>query len=122
LREELRDQKAVLDTLRAEYDRIAAELAGTPLLRSLLGSLRLSIGRLTAVSGGSELATETPRIPLPTLVNAIADLEYAMRRRETIQRVFAGWMVVHVSASIIMYATLTLHVWNGIYYGLRWVR
>ncbi len=122
LRVELRDQKGMLDMLRAEYDRVAAELAGAPMARSLLGLLRPSIGRLTPVAAGSGTTDEAPGISISTLVIAITDLEYAMRRREAIQRAFTRWTVVHVSASIVMYAALTLHIWNGIYYGLRWLR
>jgi hypothetical protein len=116
---ELRDQKAMLDTLRAQYDRLATELAGAPGLRSVFGLLGLSMRRLASVP---ELTSAQSGIPVATLLNAIADLEYAMRSRETIKRAFARWMGVHISAAIVMYAALTLHIWNGIYYGLRWLR
>jgi hypothetical protein len=122
LRVELRDQKAMLDALRAEYDRIATEMAGAPIVRSLLRLPRLWTGQLTPVSAGPDTAAGPPGTPVPELVNAIADLEYAMRRREAIQRAFAGWMFVHIAAAIVMYAALSLHIWNGIYYGLRWLR
>jgi hypothetical protein len=121
LRVELRDQKAMLDTLRAEYDRIATELAGAPIVRSLLGLPRLWTGQLAPVSAAPEMTAGAPGIPVAQLVNAIADLEYAMRRRAAIQRAFAGWMFIHIAAAIVMYAALTLHIWNGIYYGLRWL-
>ena len=113
---ELRDQKTVLDTLRTEYDRIAAELAGAPIARSLLG-----LGRLGPFPVAPDVTTEAPRITVPELVYAMADLEYAMRRRDGIKRAFAGWMFVHIAASIVMYSALALHIWNGIYYGLRWL-
>jgi hypothetical protein len=122
LRVELRDQKAMLDTLRADYDRIATELAGAPMVRSLLGLPGLWLGRLAPVSAGPDVTAGAPGIPLPQLVNEIADLEYAMRRREPIQGAFAEWMFVHIAAAIVMYAALTLHIWNGIYYGLRWLQ
>ena len=113
---ELRDQKTVLDTLRTEYDRIAAELAGAPIARSLLG-----LGRLGPFPVAPDVTTEAPRITVPELVYAMADLEYAMRRRDGIKRAFAGWMFVHIAASIVMYSALVLHIWSGIYYGLRWL-
>lgn len=122
LRLELRDQKAMLDRLRAEYDRIAAGLAGAPMVRSLLGLPQLWAAPPEAASAGPDMALGAPRIPISTLVNAIADLEYAMRRREAIQRAFAGWTFIHTAAAIVMYAALALHIWNGIYYGLRWLR
>jgi hypothetical protein len=114
---ELRDQKTMLDTLRAEYDRIAAQLSGAPIARSLLG-----VGRLAPLPAGPGVVTEAPRITVLELVNAIADLEYATRRHEGIKRAFAGWMFVHIAASIVMYSALVLHIWNGIYYGLRWLQ
>jgi hypothetical protein len=122
LRVDLRDQKAMLDTLRAEYDRVATELAGSPVARSLLGLIGSSVRRGLTPAGGSGASTEAAGIPIPTLVNAIADLEFAMRRREAIQCTFTAWMIVHISASIVMYTALTLHIWNGIYYGLQWLR
>jgi hypothetical protein len=122
LRMDLRDQKAMLDTLRAAYDRVATQVAGAPAARSLSGFIRTSLGRSLHPATGSLATVEAAGIPVAALVNAIADLEYGMRRREAIQRAFMAWMVVHVSASIVMYTALTLHVWNGIYYGLRWLR
>jgi hypothetical protein len=55
------------------------------------------------------------------LVGGIAELEYAIGARETLKRVFSRWMVLHISAAIVMYSLLALHIWNGIYYGLRWL-
>ena len=78
--------------------------------------------RFASVPAGSGLIPAQSGIPVATLVNAIADLEYAMRSREAIKRAFARWMVVHVGAAMVMYAALALHIWNGFYYGLRWLR
>jgi hypothetical protein len=119
---ELRDQKAMLDTLRAQYDHVATELAEAPGVRGAFGLLGLPMTRFASVRAGPELPPAQSGIPLATLVNAIADLEYAMRSREAIKRAFARWIVVHVGAAIVMYAALRLHVWNGVYYGLRWLR
>jgi hypothetical protein len=120
LRMDLRDQKAMLETLRAEYDRVATKLAGAPAARSLSGFIRTSVERVLHPATAGTMV-EPAAVPIPELVNAIADLEYAMRQREAIQRAFMAGMVAHVSASIVMYTALTLHVWNGIYYGLRWL-
>jgi hypothetical protein len=120
LRMDLRDQKSMLDTLRAEYDRVATQLAGSPAARPLLGFIRTSVEQVLHPATAGTMV-KPAAIPIAALVNAIADLEYAMRRREAIQRAFTAWMVVHVSASIVMYTALALHIWNGIYYGLRWL-
>jgi hypothetical protein len=116
LRVELRDQKTMLDTLRAEYDRMPVELAATAVAGSLLGPLRQWAVRLVPAFTGA------PAIPVRQLVAAIAELEYAMRRREAIQRAFAAWMFVHIAAAIVMYSALGLHIWNGVYFGLRWLQ
>ena len=98
LRVELQDQKAALDLLRAEYQRIAS--AGSAQI------LASSLGHAAS---------------LPSLVGAIADLEYGMHSRETIKRAFTGWMFIHITAALVMYPALALHFWNGLYFGLRWL-
>jgi len=118
---EAREQKTVLDTLRAEYDQIAQQPAGAPLPRAPFFSLGRWFGVPAPNGAGPELGAHKSAIPVMKLVSAIADLEYAMRAREAIEQAFRRWMVVHIGAAIIMYTALALHVWNGIYYGLRWL-
>lgn len=97
---ELREQKATLDLLRAEYDRIGIGITEPSRLPALSFALRTNAR---------------------SLVGAIGDLEHAIRRREGIKRAFAIWMGVHIAAALVMYAALALHVWNGVYFGLRWL-
>ncbi len=52
----------------------------------------------------------------------IADLEHAIEARETLKRAFSRWIVLHVASAIVLYPLLALHIWSGIYYGLRWLR
>ena len=108
---ELRDQKAMLDAVRAEYDRIAAEVAGHPVARRIFGLWR------PALAGGTSEGAN-----LSGVVNTIADLEFSMRRHEGIRRAFAAWIFVHVVGSIVMYAALSLHIWNSVFFGLRWLQ
>jgi hypothetical protein len=93
----LRQQQAMLGTLRLAYDRIAH---------------RLGLASSTVVA---------PDVPILTLVDAIADLEHAIAARDTIRRFAGRWIVVHTVASILLYGLLMLHVGSGIYYGLRWL-
>ncbi|MGQ3076331.1 MAG: iron reductase, partial [Ferrovibrionaceae bacterium] len=60
-------------------------------------------------------------VPLGQLLGAMSDLEFAITARETLKRTLARWVVLHIAASIVMYALLVLHIWSGIYYGLRWL-
>lgn len=88
---ELREQQAALGLLRTRYDAV--------------------VGSPVAVA----------EVSLLSLLGAIADLEYAIEARETLKRAFSRWTVLHISAAIAMYSLLGLHIWNGIYYGLRWL-
>lgn len=96
---ELREQQSMLAVLRTRYDAVAGALAGGPALAAA------SVGKVT----------------LPNLLGAIADLEYAITARETLRHALSRWTVLHVGAAIVMYSLLALHIWNGVYYGLRWL-
>ncbi|MCO6416205.1 hypothetical protein JYK14_08490 [Siccirubricoccus sp. KC 17139] len=96
---DVRDQRLELGALRARYDRLAAE-----------------------GSAGSVAVSGLPDISVRALVAGIADLEHAIGRREALKRALSRWTVLHVAAAIALYPLLALHVWSGIYYGLRWLR
>lgn len=81
-----------------------------------LGVLRV---RYDAIVGSGAVALTA--VPLPGLLGAIADLEYAIEAREALKGALSRWTVLHIGAAIVMYSLLTLHIWNGIYYGLRWL-
>ena len=54
------------------------------------------------------------------LAESIADLEYAIKSHELLKRRFEVWLRLHIAASVLFYMLLVLHVWAGIYFGLRW--
>ncbi len=93
---EVRREQALLGTLRAAYDRIAA--------------------RLQAAGSASP-----SHVPILGLVDAIADLEDSLGTREAARRIAGRWIVVHTAASILLYGLLALHIASGLYYGLRWL-
>lgn len=94
---DLREQQSMLVVLRTRYDAAAGALAGS-----------------TSLTVRADMA-------LPGLLGAIADLEYAIGARELLKRTLSRWTVLHVGAAIVMYSLLSLHIWNGIYFGLRWL-
>jgi ABC-type transport system involved in cytochrome c biogenesis permease subunit len=94
-RTELTEDQQSLVMLRTRYDATVARPTGAP-----ADPLQVSIARL---------------------VGGMAELGYAIDARETLKRMFSRWMVLHISAAIVMYSLLVLHIWNGIYYGLRWL-
>lgn len=100
---DLREQQASLGLLRARYDLLAA--GGT------------AAGAHPLISPGAGASGRDLR----RLVGAIADLEYAIARREVIKRALSRWTVLHVAAALVLYPLLALHIWNGIYFGLRWL-
>ena len=92
-------QQNMLAVLRTRYAAVAGALSGDP--RAAMAPV--------------------PDVPLPRLLGAIADLEYAIAAREALEQTFSRWTVLHVGAAIVMYTLLALHIWNGIYFGLRWL-
>ena len=96
---DLREQQSMLAVLRPRYDAVASALAGKP-------------APAAAVPGD---------VPLPRLLGAIADLEHAITEREALKRGLSRWVVLHIAAALMMYPLLALHIWSGIYYGLRWL-
>ena len=90
--------------------------------------IRLALAVLVfvvSVAGGIPLGTQHRQTDafgsFTRLIGGIADLEYGMRSREAIKRAFAGWMFIHITAALVMYPALALHIWNSLYFGLRWL-
>lgn len=103
---ELRDAQGRLAILRSAYDRTAIMLAE----------------RQASEDGAAPAsAPDFQEIPIRQVVDGIADLEYAIGRREAVKKIFMCWTVAHVAAAIVMYLLLTLHIGGEIYYGLRWL-
>ncbi len=101
---DVREQRQELGVLRARYDRLASEAVAA-----------------SAHAGGAALATGLPGVSVRALVAAIADLEDAIARREALKHALSRWTVLHVAAALLFYPLLALHVWSGVYYGLRWL-
>ena len=91
---ELRDQQKALGILRTDYD---------------------------AVVLGKQPASALDAARIDDLLGAISDLEFQIGTREMLKRALGRWVVLHVVSAIAMYALLALHIWSGIYYGLRWL-
>lgn len=76
-------------------------------------------GRLVSEAQGSGLATSGGLLPL---ASAAADLQYAVEFQAPVRRLSKAWLWAHITSSVIFYLALALHVWAGIYFGLRWFR
>jgi hypothetical protein len=119
---EVSEKEELLTGLEVAYRQTAGELAADPEESALVRPWTGFWGRLAAA-----LTHRFPRTARPPasvramqLAESMADLEYAIKTHDAIKRWFAGWLRVHIAASILMYLLLALHVWAGIHYGLRW--
>ena len=52
---------------------------------------------------------------------ALADAEYAVRSEQALQRVLKRWLNLHIIVAVILSVLLLLHIWAGLYFGLRWL-
>lgn len=115
---EIKDKLLLLQTARGDLDsawgvleRSPAEMRAlpkAPVLRAGLASLGIDI----PVGGPAE---EVIRI-----AEGVADLEYAVRTHELFKRWFGLSLKLHIVLSVILYVLLGLHIWSGVYFGLRW--
>lgn len=122
--QEIREKQEMLDALGVAYRQTAEELsqyaapAPAP-ARGFLGRLRASLFTPEALV---EQGSPAPVYRAVRLAESIADLEYAIRSHELLKRRFARWLKLHIASSVIFYMLLALHVWAGIYFGLRWFK
>lgn len=117
----IREKQEGLTHLELAYRQTAGQLAAHPeqaaLLRSVSGFWRRLVAELVVPEMAA--AQSTPVRAL-RLAESMADLEYAVKTHETVKRVFAGWLKLHIVMSFILYGLLILHVWAGMHFGLRW--
>lgn len=99
LGQDLRDQQRQLSVLRNRYDSLALAAAGLK----------------------DEVVVDPSGLRMDHLLGAISDLEFAIGARETLRRSLNRWVVAHILAAIVMYTLLALHIFSGVYYGLRWL-
>lgn len=55
------------------------------------------------------------------LAAAIADLEFAVRAEGVVKALFDRWLKLHIVIAMALYALLAIHIWSGLYFGLRWL-
>lgn len=114
---ELREERAMLTTLRREYDALAAQRAsssGGEAGVQRLESLKERVAAWLVPADHAETAQALH------LAESIADLEYAIASNEKFKSAFGLWLKFHIVISFVLYGLLGLHVWASIYFGLRW--
>jgi hypothetical protein len=115
---EIKDKLILLQTARGDLDSAWGVLANSPAeLRALPNAHVLTAG---LASLGIELPVGGPAGEVIRTAEGVADLEYAVRTHELFKRWFGRSLKLHIVLSVILYVLLALHVWSGIYFGLRW--
>lgn len=64
----------------------------------------------------------TAPMPILPLIGGIADLKDSIGREVVLKAILSRWVIAHIAAALVLYPLLALHVWSGVYYGLRWWR
>lgn len=109
---QLRDRQRLLDTLVTAYNALAAQIASQPTPGVVLTALgRRSrvmrhLGLTPAFAGVDPLVHRADE-----LISSITDLEYGIRGNAMLTRRFRIWLGVHIGASLVFYALVSLHVW-----------
>lgn len=52
---------------------------------------------------------------------ALADVEYEVRAERAVQAMLQRWLNLHIFVGVLLYLLLALHIWSGLYFGLRWL-
>jgi hypothetical protein len=122
----IREKKEMLTGLELAYRQTAGELAAQPeqvaILRPLAGFWARLVGGLLLARPAAFAASASTPVRALRLSESIADLEYVIKTHEVFKRLFAGWLRFHIVISFVLYVLLALHIWAGIYFGLRWFR
>jgi hypothetical protein len=117
----IREKHEMLTQLEVAYRGTAGELASHPeqvaVLQPVAGFWRRLVAGLLVPR---RAATRSASLRALRLSASIADVEYAVKTHETLKRLFAAWLKLHILISFILYGLLALHVWAAIYFGLRW--
>ncbi|HJU54914.1 MAG TPA: hypothetical protein VJ715_10090, partial [Pyrinomonadaceae bacterium] len=123
---ELREKQALLGQMVTAYNDVSAKLAAQP---QRLAEVAASHGQWSRLRRrfsmrGSALDDEAFALGYRAtqIAGVVADLEYAIKTHELLKRRFALWLKVHIATSVAFYVLLGLHVWAGVYFGLRWFK
>ena len=116
----IREKREMLTQLQTAYRQTAGDLAADPEQLTLLRPMTGFWGRVVAALLVPRLAIGTSSVRALRLSESIADIEYAIKSHETLKRAFATWLKLHILISFVLYGLLALHVWAGVYFGLRW--
>ena len=112
----LREKQQMLRSLQLEFEQMSDDLAHEKVEHT---SNRSTPDRPWYwPSGWSQ--TEVSVSSVSAVAGGIADLEYSIAVHGWMKNWFQKWLRFHRVISEVLFLLLVLHVWSGVYYGLRW--
>ena len=118
--QEIQDKLVLLQTARGDLDSAWGVLEHSPAEMRALPKAPVLTAGLTSL--GIELPVGGPAGEVIRTAEGVADLEYAVSTHELFKRWFGRSLKLHIVLSVVFYVLLALHVWSGIYFGLRWFK
>ncbi len=88
--------------------------------REMLGGLQLGFQQMREDLARQNVEHAESVSSVSAVVGGIADLEYSIAVHGWVRKWFQKWLRFHRVISGVLCFLLALHVWSGIYYGLRW--
>ncbi len=112
----LREKQQMLRGLQLSFEQMSQDFAHQNVEHA---SIRSVPDRpWNSLSGWSQ--TEDSVSTVSTVTGGIADLEYSIAVHGWMKNWFQKWLRFHKVISGVLCFLLALHVWSGVYYGLRW--
>ena len=120
--QEIREKQELLTSLHTAYEKAAVEVTTNRPELALVQPFTNPFARLFVglLNPPDRLAASTSPYTMVRLAEAIADVEYSIKAHDTFNLWFRRSLKLHIAVSIVLYVLLLLHVWAGVYFGLRW--
>ncbi|MES2331095.1 MAG: hypothetical protein V4539_15940 [Bacteroidota bacterium] len=123
---EIKEKQTDLNLLATQYNILIGQIAQQPKTEAIYVVSNNFISRAFNSFLGTQKTETDSRSLLSVramrLAESIADLEYAIKTHELLKRRTARWLKIHIITSSAFYILLILHIWSGIYFGLRYLK
>ncbi|MEN3231903.1 hypothetical protein PUR21_30505 [Methylorubrum rhodesianum] len=113
-------QRSDLAILTAAFERASSEARNSPQPAPAGVLARLARTFFSPADPVLDVAPAGGARQLVEVADTMADVESAIRTEEVMRSLFDKWLPLHILVAILLYGLLVLHVWSGLYYGLRW--
>jgi hypothetical protein len=112
----LREKQQMLQGLQIGFEQMSQDLAH----QNVVHASNRSPPDRPSNSPNEWSQTEDSMSSVSAAAGAIADLEYSIAVHGWMKNWFQKWLRFHKVISGVLCFLLAIHVWSGVYYGLRW--